>query len=87
MCVTILAVNQTKLQEVLKKSKINCHSPKDKDLKLINSSPLLKIVDCSDPFAIYSYDFKVSFLRASEPADLQFWGTLFFDPSFFGLNQ
>ena len=26
-------------------------------------------------------------LRASEPADLQFWGTLFFDPSFFGLNQ
>ena len=28
-----------------------------------------------------------SILRASEPADLQFWGTLFFDPSFFGLNQ
>ena len=56
------AVNQKELQNWhwnVTSKKFNCPAPEEIDLKVIDSSPLLKIVDCGDPLAIYRYEFKV----------------------------
>ena len=53
---------------------------------MYKDSKNVKIIKIFQP-EVGQLAFKVRRLRASEPADLQFWGTLFFDPSFFGLNQ
>ena len=61
-CATTFAANQEELQNWhrnVKDKKFNCPAPEETDLKVIDSSPLLKIVDCGDPLSIYRYDFKV----------------------------
>ena len=39
--------------------KFHCTTPENVDLKSVNSLPLLEVVDCGDPSAIYRYDIKV----------------------------
>ena len=59
---TTFAVNQKELQNwhsYVTDKEVNCPAPEEIDLKVIDSSPLLKIVDCGDPLAIYRYEFKV----------------------------
>ena len=59
---TTFAVNQKELQNWhsnVTDKKVNCPAPDETDLKVTDSSLLLKIVDCGDPLAIYRYEFQV----------------------------
>ena len=62
MCNMAFAVNQKDLQNWYTKiadQSFNCPAPKETDLKLLDSSQLLNIVDCEDSKAVYRYEFKV----------------------------
>ena len=62
MCNTAFAVNQQDLHNWYTKiadQSFNCPAPKESDLKIVDSSQLLKIVDCGEPQAVYRYEFKV----------------------------
>lgn len=50
---------QTRVQD----ANIDCSPPNDDLEKVANSEPVLKVVDCSDPNALYRYDFKVPFFK------------------------
>ena len=62
MCNMAFAVNQKDLQNWYTKiadQSFNCPAPKESDLKIVDSSQLLKIVDCGEPQAVYRYEFQV----------------------------
>ena len=82
---TTFAVNQKELQNwhsYVTDKEVNCPAPEETELKVIDNSLLLKIVDCGDPLAIYRYEFKVPTYTITQ-SSTNHW---FFRPVFFHMD-